>query len=158
MLSAPSKNEYGSFLVAMNTCCRLYSILGEELLEQGIEVPGNIYKYVPDWAFPNVTGTSAQHQSHPDAICVRPIQGRATHLDLKMIPYLLKIEISTFLQRAAAQHAGSISVTLMKRLLRVRHNAISGRRPLGKTVCPSVVARDLISSSAQHEGDLDWLR
>eukprot|EP00983_Pelagomonas_calceolata_P039864 1137363-Pelagomonas_calceolata.AAC.5 len=56
------------------------------LQEQGIAAPEKIRKDIPDWAFPNGTGPSDQNQSRPDAVFVHPIQGRATHLDPKMIP------------------------------------------------------------------------
>eukprot|EP00983_Pelagomonas_calceolata_P121658 1160821-Pelagomonas_calceolata.AAC.1 len=59
----------------MDACCR------EKLQEQGIEVPENISRDIPEWAFPNGSGPSAQHQSRPDAVFVRPIPGRATHLN-----------------------------------------------------------------------------
>eukprot|EP00983_Pelagomonas_calceolata_P027966 876901-Pelagomonas_calceolata.AAC.1 len=58
---ALSKGEHGSFLVAMDACCR------ENLQEQGIEVPENISRDIPDQAFPNGSGPSARHQSRPDA-------------------------------------------------------------------------------------------
>eukprot|EP00983_Pelagomonas_calceolata_P101039 1158646-Pelagomonas_calceolata.AAC.1 len=57
----------------MDACCR------GKLEEQGIEVPENIPRDIPDWAFPN-GGPSARHQSRPDAVFVRPVPGRATHL------------------------------------------------------------------------------
>eukprot|EP00983_Pelagomonas_calceolata_P028903 906754-Pelagomonas_calceolata.AAC.1 len=44
---ALSKGAHDSFLVAMDACCR------EKLQEKGIEVPENISRDIPDWAFPN---------------------------------------------------------------------------------------------------------
>eukprot|EP00983_Pelagomonas_calceolata_P014712 467182-Pelagomonas_calceolata.AAC.1 len=43
------------------------------LLEQGVEVPENISQTIPDWVFPNGTGSSARHQSRPDAVFMRSI-------------------------------------------------------------------------------------
>eukprot|EP00983_Pelagomonas_calceolata_P058700 1145603-Pelagomonas_calceolata.AAC.4 len=40
---------------------------------QGIEVPKNVYRNVPDWAFPDGIGPSARHQSRPGVVFVRPI-------------------------------------------------------------------------------------
>eukprot|EP00983_Pelagomonas_calceolata_P001912 64195-Pelagomonas_calceolata.AAC.1 len=77
---ALSKGAHGSFLVAMDACCR------EKLQEQGIKVTENISRDIPDWASFNGTGPFARHQSRPNAISVRPIQGRATHLNPRMIP------------------------------------------------------------------------
>eukprot|EP00983_Pelagomonas_calceolata_P080433 1155146-Pelagomonas_calceolata.AAC.7 len=53
----------------------------ERLLEQGIEVPENISRAIPDWVFPNCTGSFARHQSRPDAIFVCSIPGWSAHLD-----------------------------------------------------------------------------
>eukprot|EP00983_Pelagomonas_calceolata_P120621 1160723-Pelagomonas_calceolata.AAC.2 len=64
----------------MDASCR------EKLQEQGIEVPENISLDIPDWAFPNGSGPSARQQIFPDAVFVRPIPGRATHLDPRRIP------------------------------------------------------------------------
>eukprot|EP00983_Pelagomonas_calceolata_P008965 291504-Pelagomonas_calceolata.AAC.1 len=64
----------------MDACCR------EKLEEQGIEVPENVSRDIPDWAFPNGSGPSARRQSRPDAVFVRPFPGRATHLNPRMIP------------------------------------------------------------------------
>eukprot|EP00983_Pelagomonas_calceolata_P000176 5650-Pelagomonas_calceolata.AAC.1 len=58
----------------------------ERLLEQGIEVPENFSRTIPDWVFPNGTGSSARHQSRPDAVLVRSIPGRSYHLDPTKIP------------------------------------------------------------------------
>eukprot|EP00983_Pelagomonas_calceolata_P016326 515890-Pelagomonas_calceolata.AAC.1 len=64
----------------METCCR------EKVQEQGIEVPENVSRDIPDWAFPNGSGPSARHQNRPDAVFMRPTPGRATHLNPRMIP------------------------------------------------------------------------
>eukprot|EP00983_Pelagomonas_calceolata_P049465 1141529-Pelagomonas_calceolata.AAC.1 len=58
----------------------------ERLLDQSIQVPGNISRAIPDWFFPNGTGSSARHQSRPDAVFVRSILGRSHHLDPTKIP------------------------------------------------------------------------
>eukprot|EP00983_Pelagomonas_calceolata_P013931 446167-Pelagomonas_calceolata.AAC.1 len=58
---ALSKGAHGSFPVAMEACCR------KKLQEQGIEVPENVSRDIPGWAFPNGSGPSARHQSRPDA-------------------------------------------------------------------------------------------
>eukprot|EP00983_Pelagomonas_calceolata_P044659 1139400-Pelagomonas_calceolata.AAC.2 len=50
---ALSKGAHGSFLVAMDACCT------GKLQEQGIEVPENISRDIPNWAFPNGSGPSA---------------------------------------------------------------------------------------------------
>eukprot|EP00983_Pelagomonas_calceolata_P071949 1151459-Pelagomonas_calceolata.AAC.2 len=87
---ALSNGEQGSFLVAMDACCR------KKLQEQGIEVPENISRIIPEWAFTNGPGPSAQHQSCPDTVFAHPIQGRATHLHPE-------IEISTLWNSNIAQ-------------------------------------------------------
>eukprot|EP00983_Pelagomonas_calceolata_P005925 196488-Pelagomonas_calceolata.AAC.1 len=56
------------------------------LLDQGIQVPGNISRAIPDGFFPNGTGSPARHQSRPDVIFVRSIPGRQAHLDPSEIP------------------------------------------------------------------------
>eukprot|EP00983_Pelagomonas_calceolata_P053801 1143435-Pelagomonas_calceolata.AAC.1 len=91
-----------------------------------------------DWAFLNVTGPSAQHQSHSraHAVFVLPIQGRATHLDPNMVPtheqryppcgtQVLPGPLPS-LQTAAAQHAGTIP-RLRTRNLRIpnRNNKVT---------------------------------
>eukprot|EP00983_Pelagomonas_calceolata_P005888 194296-Pelagomonas_calceolata.AAC.1 len=58
----------------------------ERLLDQGIQVPGDISRAIPDWVFPYGTGSPARHQSRPDALFVRPIPGRQAHLDPSKIP------------------------------------------------------------------------
>eukprot|EP00983_Pelagomonas_calceolata_P000843 30564-Pelagomonas_calceolata.AAC.1 len=42
---------------------------------------GYISRAIPDWVFPNGTGSSAHHQNRPDALFVRFIPGRQAHLD-----------------------------------------------------------------------------
>eukprot|EP00983_Pelagomonas_calceolata_P016964 533582-Pelagomonas_calceolata.AAC.1 len=58
----------------------------ERLLDQGIHVPENFSQAIPDWVFPNDTGSSARHQSRPDGIFVRSIPGRQAHLYPSKIP------------------------------------------------------------------------
>eukprot|EP00983_Pelagomonas_calceolata_P012541 402390-Pelagomonas_calceolata.AAC.1 len=58
----------------------------ERLLDQGMQVPGNISRAILNWVFPNGTGSPARQQSHPDALFVRPIPGRQAHLDPYKIP------------------------------------------------------------------------
>eukprot|EP00983_Pelagomonas_calceolata_P014678 465899-Pelagomonas_calceolata.AAC.1 len=53
----------------------------ERLLDQGIQVPDNISRAIPDWVFPYGTCSSARHQSCPDAIFVRSIPGRQANFD-----------------------------------------------------------------------------
>eukprot|EP00983_Pelagomonas_calceolata_P097973 1158302-Pelagomonas_calceolata.AAC.8 len=56
------------------------------LLEQGIEVPENITRALPDCFFPHGTGSSARHQSYPAAAFIRSIPGQPAHLDPIKIP------------------------------------------------------------------------
>eukprot|EP00983_Pelagomonas_calceolata_P073468 1152150-Pelagomonas_calceolata.AAC.1 len=65
------KGSYGSSLIGMDACRT------ERLLDQGIEVPGNISRAIPDWVFPDSTGSSARHQSRPVAVFVRSNPGRS---------------------------------------------------------------------------------
>eukprot|EP00983_Pelagomonas_calceolata_P043860 1139068-Pelagomonas_calceolata.AAC.1 len=58
----------------------------ERLLEQSIEVPKSISRAFPDWFFSHGTGSSAQHQSRPDAVFVRSVPGQPAHLDPSEIP------------------------------------------------------------------------
>eukprot|EP00983_Pelagomonas_calceolata_P012481 400435-Pelagomonas_calceolata.AAC.1 len=55
-VKALSKGRFVSSLIGMDACCN------ERLLDQGIQVPKNISRAIPDWVFPNDTGSSAQHQ------------------------------------------------------------------------------------------------
>eukprot|EP00983_Pelagomonas_calceolata_P052770 1143005-Pelagomonas_calceolata.AAC.1 len=99
----------------MDACCE------EKLREQGIEVPENTSRDIPDWAFPNGSDPSARNQSRPDAVFACPIPGRATHLDPRMVPahdrdiHLVELKYCPdtnplpSLQAAADQHAGAIS-------------------------------------------------
>eukprot|EP00983_Pelagomonas_calceolata_P023226 731734-Pelagomonas_calceolata.AAC.1 len=74
-VKALSKGKYGSSLIGMDAC------RNEKLLQQGIQVPENISQTIPDWVFPAGTGSSARHQSHPDAVFVRAIPGRPSHIE-----------------------------------------------------------------------------
>mgnify|MGYP006296909187 CR=1 FL=1 len=74
-VEALSKGRYGSSLISMDGCNH------DRLLDQGIQVPENISRAIPDWVFPNGTASPARHQSRPDALFVRPIPGRQAHLD-----------------------------------------------------------------------------
>eukprot|EP00983_Pelagomonas_calceolata_P017283 541900-Pelagomonas_calceolata.AAC.1 len=59
----------------------------ERLFQRGIQVPENISITIPDWVFPTSTGSSARHQSRPDAAFVRSIPGRPAHIDpTKILP------------------------------------------------------------------------
>eukprot|EP00983_Pelagomonas_calceolata_P025859 810859-Pelagomonas_calceolata.AAC.1 len=58
----------------------------ERLLDQGIQVPENVSRAIPDWVFPNGTGTSARYQSRPDAVFVHSIPGRPSHINPTKIP------------------------------------------------------------------------
>eukprot|EP00983_Pelagomonas_calceolata_P067124 1149361-Pelagomonas_calceolata.AAC.2 len=58
----------------------------ERLLQQGIHVPENISRSIPDWFFPTSTSSSARHQSCPDSVFVRSIPGRPSHIDPAKIP------------------------------------------------------------------------
>eukprot|EP00983_Pelagomonas_calceolata_P029693 930131-Pelagomonas_calceolata.AAC.1 len=66
-VKALSKGRYGSSLIGMDAC------RNERLFQQGIQVPENISRTIPDWIFPTGTGSSARHQSRPDAVFVRSI-------------------------------------------------------------------------------------
>eukprot|EP00983_Pelagomonas_calceolata_P021270 666519-Pelagomonas_calceolata.AAC.1 len=46
-VKALSKGRYGSSLIGMDGCS------DERLLDQGIHVPENISRAIPDWVFPN---------------------------------------------------------------------------------------------------------
>eukprot|EP00983_Pelagomonas_calceolata_P015482 490832-Pelagomonas_calceolata.AAC.1 len=45
-VKALSKGRYGSSLIGMDAC------RNERLLDQGIQVPENISRAIPDWVFP----------------------------------------------------------------------------------------------------------
>eukprot|EP00983_Pelagomonas_calceolata_P018458 578191-Pelagomonas_calceolata.AAC.1 len=51
-----SKGQYGSSLYGMDGCSN------EILLDQGIQVPEDILRAIPDWVFPYGTGFPARHQ------------------------------------------------------------------------------------------------
>eukprot|EP00983_Pelagomonas_calceolata_P019711 621850-Pelagomonas_calceolata.AAC.1 len=69
-VKALSRGRFGSSLTGMDAC------RNGRLLDQGIQVPENISRAVPDCLFSNGTRSSARHQSRPDAIFVRSISGR----------------------------------------------------------------------------------
>eukprot|EP00983_Pelagomonas_calceolata_P064538 1148177-Pelagomonas_calceolata.AAC.1 len=58
---ALSKGRYGSSFIGVDAC------RNERPLQQGIRVPENISRAIPDWVFAAGTGSSARHQSRPDA-------------------------------------------------------------------------------------------
>eukprot|EP00983_Pelagomonas_calceolata_P066457 1149052-Pelagomonas_calceolata.AAC.3 len=60
-VKALSKGRYGSTHIGMNACRK------EKHQEQDIEVPENVFRTLPEWGFPNGTGSSARHHSRPDA-------------------------------------------------------------------------------------------
>eukprot|EP00983_Pelagomonas_calceolata_P029017 909077-Pelagomonas_calceolata.AAC.1 len=92
----------------------------ERLLEQGIEVPGNIPRTILDCFFPNDTDSSARRQSRPDAVFVRSTPGRSHHLDSTKIPpqdrniHLVEFRLcpdtkpSSTLEAATTQHANTL--------------------------------------------------
>eukprot|EP00983_Pelagomonas_calceolata_P048213 1140959-Pelagomonas_calceolata.AAC.1 len=79
-VEALSKGRFGSSLIGMDACHN------EIHLDQGIQIPGNISRAIPDCFFPNGTGSPARHQSCPDALFVCSIPGRRAHLDPSKIP------------------------------------------------------------------------
>eukprot|EP00983_Pelagomonas_calceolata_P001266 43409-Pelagomonas_calceolata.AAC.1 len=79
-VKALSEGRYGSSIIGMDGCSN------ERFLDQGIQVPGNISRALPDWVFPYGTCSSARHQGRPDALFVRPIPGTQAHLDPSKIP------------------------------------------------------------------------
>eukprot|EP00983_Pelagomonas_calceolata_P083787 1156231-Pelagomonas_calceolata.AAC.1 len=93
----------------------------ERLLGQGIGVPGNISQAIPDWVFTTVTGSSARHQSRPDAVFVRSIPSRPSHIDpTKILSQDRDIHLVEFkfcpntnpfptLKAATAQHTNTIT-------------------------------------------------
>eukprot|EP00983_Pelagomonas_calceolata_P007998 261018-Pelagomonas_calceolata.AAC.1 len=93
----------------------------ERLLEQGIEVPENISQTILYWVFPTGTGSSARHQSCPDAVFVRSIPGRPSHIDpTKILPQDRDIHLVEFkfcpdtnlfptLEAASTQHTNTIT-------------------------------------------------
>eukprot|EP00983_Pelagomonas_calceolata_P059496 1145943-Pelagomonas_calceolata.AAC.1 len=79
-VEAHSKGRFGSSLIVID------AHRNERLLDQGIQVTGNISRAISDWVSPNDAGSSARHQSRPDAIFVRSILGRQAHFDPTKIP------------------------------------------------------------------------
>eukprot|EP00983_Pelagomonas_calceolata_P083732 1156222-Pelagomonas_calceolata.AAC.2 len=114
-LSSLRKGRYGSSLIGMDAC------RNERLLEHGIEVPENVSHTIPDWVVPNGIGSSARHHSRPDAVFVRSIPGRPTHLNpTKIAPHKREIQLVEFklcpdtdpsytLKAATAQHASTLT-------------------------------------------------
>ena len=47
----------------------------EDLWNQGMEVPENVHRHIPDWLYPSGRNPRTQ-QSRPDGIIVLPMQGR----------------------------------------------------------------------------------
>eukprot|EP00983_Pelagomonas_calceolata_P047469 1140657-Pelagomonas_calceolata.AAC.2 len=92
---------------------------GQPLLD--IVVPESISRAIPDWLFPNGTGSSALHQSRPDAVIVHSIPGRPSHTDpTKILPQDRDIHLVEFkfcpdtnpfpnLEAASAQHTNTIT-------------------------------------------------
>eukprot|EP00983_Pelagomonas_calceolata_P031501 987765-Pelagomonas_calceolata.AAC.1 len=76
---------------------------------------------LPDWLFPHGTGSSARHQSHPNAVFARSIPSRPSHLDPTEIPpqdkdiYLVDLKfcpdtnLFSILEAATAQHAYNLT-------------------------------------------------
>eukprot|EP00983_Pelagomonas_calceolata_P000839 30268-Pelagomonas_calceolata.AAC.1 len=108
---ALSKGRFGPSLIGMDASHN------ERLLDQGIQVPKNISRAIPDWIFHDGTGSSAWHQSRPDVIFVRSIPGRQARLDPSKISpqdrdiHLVDLKFCPFvnsfitLETATAQHA-----------------------------------------------------
>eukprot|EP00983_Pelagomonas_calceolata_P125955 1161259-Pelagomonas_calceolata.AAC.2 len=116
-VKALSKGKYGSSLIGMDAC------QNDRFLEQGMEVPENISPAIPEWFSFKGTGSSARHQSHPDAAFVHSILGRQAHFDPSKIPpqdrdihlvstnsALIPTRLNPFptLEAATAQHAINI--------------------------------------------------
>ncbi|KAF5834951.1 WD40-repeat-containing domain protein [Dunaliella salina] len=57
-VKALSKGRYGSSLIAIIGPC-MDGRSNERLLDQGVQVPANISRAIPDWVFPNGTGSPA---------------------------------------------------------------------------------------------------
>ena len=74
-IEALSKGCFGSSLISMDGCSH------DRLLDQGIQVPENTSRAIPDWVFPNGAASPVQHTSRPDALFVRHIPGRQAQLD-----------------------------------------------------------------------------
>eukprot|EP00983_Pelagomonas_calceolata_P015322 485776-Pelagomonas_calceolata.AAC.1 len=92
----------------------------ERLLDQGIQVPENNSRAIPDLVLPYGTGSPAWYQSRPDALFVRPILGRQAHLGPSEIPpqdrdiHLVELKFCPdtnpfiTLERAATQHSHTV--------------------------------------------------
>eukprot|EP00983_Pelagomonas_calceolata_P124453 1161108-Pelagomonas_calceolata.AAC.1 len=112
-VKALSKGRRGSSLICIDAC------RNDRLLQQGIQVPENISQTIPDWVFPTGTGSSTWHQSRPDAVFVRSISGRPSHIGLtKILPQDRDIHLVEFkfcpdtnpfptLEAATAQHTNT---------------------------------------------------
>eukprot|EP00983_Pelagomonas_calceolata_P006118 203493-Pelagomonas_calceolata.AAC.1 len=110
-----SKGRYGSFLIGLDAC------QNGRLLKQGMKVPENISRAIPDWFFPIGTGFSARHQSRLDAVVVRSIPDRPSHIDpIKILPQDRDIHLAEFelcpdtnpfptLEAATAKHTNTIT-------------------------------------------------
>eukprot|EP00983_Pelagomonas_calceolata_P037420 1136319-Pelagomonas_calceolata.AAC.6 len=95
--------------------------LTSKLARASPEDPENISRAIPDWVFPDGTGSPARHQSRPDALFVRSIPGRQANLDPSKIPprdrdiHLVELKFcpdtkpSVTLETATAQHAHALT-------------------------------------------------
>eukprot|EP00983_Pelagomonas_calceolata_P003322 107806-Pelagomonas_calceolata.AAC.1 len=93
----------------------------ERLLDQGMRVPEDISRAIPDWVFPYGIGSLPSTKSRPDAILVRSNPGRQAHLDPSKIPrqgrdiHHVELKLcsdtnpSVTLETAATQHAHTIT-------------------------------------------------
>eukprot|EP00983_Pelagomonas_calceolata_P050786 1142137-Pelagomonas_calceolata.AAC.1 len=114
-VKARSKGRFGSSPIGMD------AYRNERLLDQGIQVPENISRTIPDCFFLNGTGSSARHQSCPDIFFVRSIPGRQAHFDPSKIPpqdrdiHLVQLKFCPntnpfiTLETTTAQHAHTIT-------------------------------------------------
>eukprot|EP00983_Pelagomonas_calceolata_P118399 1160501-Pelagomonas_calceolata.AAC.14 len=107
-VKALSKGRYGSSLIGMDACCK------ERLLEQGIEVPKNVFRTVPDWVFPMVlaplTDTIAALMLSlcalsQDDLPTLILLGSFLKTGTFTLLYLNSALVSTSLEAATAQHA-----------------------------------------------------
>jgi len=90
-------------------------------MDQGIQVPENTSRAIPDWVFPNGAASPARNTSRPDALFVRHIPGRQAHLDPTKIPpqdrdiHLVELKFCSdtnpvnTLERAQTQHSHIIN-------------------------------------------------
>eukprot|EP00967_Tisochrysis_lutea_P035476 scaffold42474_cov19-Tisochrysis_lutea.AAC.1 len=79
-VNALCKGKHGSSLI-----CKKPAEM--RLLEQGVEVPENMSRALPDLLFPSGTGSPAMHQSRLDAVLVRSVPGRPAHIDPTKMPH-----------------------------------------------------------------------